>query len=133
VRFYETNADLFGGFPIPAHIWMGTSVENQDVDYRVRQIRGLTAEIRFLSCEPLLGPLTLDLEGIHWLIAGGESGIGFRTMEPEWPEMLRDQCAEQGVKFFFKQWGGRTPKAKGRLLDGRTFDEMPDIAVAAVA
>jgi protein gp37 len=124
-KFYQRHADLFARRPMPEHIWLGTSVEHNDVAYRVRQLRDVPAEIRFLSCEPLLGPLTLDLTGLHWVIVGGESGVGYRAMQPEWATEVRDQCVNAGVPFFFKQWGGRTPKAKGRLLEGRTWDELP--------
>ncbi len=125
VRFFRLNQDLFPDGRIPGHIWMGTSVENQDVAYRVAHLRRLPAEIRFLSCEPLLGPLRLDLGGIHWVIAGGESGSEFRPLEEAWALGLRDQCRTAGTPFFFKQWGGRRSKAGGRFLDGRTWDEMP--------
>jgi protein gp37 len=124
-KFYQQNSDLFRGLPVPSHIWMGTSVENQDVAYRVRHLNQVPAMVRFLSCEPLLGPLEIDLQGLHWVIVGGESGIGYRRMEAAWAEMVRDQCLAAGTPFFFKQWGGRTPKARGRQLDGRTWDEMP--------
>ena len=93
--------------------------------YRVDHLRLVPATIRFLSCEPLLGPLELDLADIHWVIVGGESGIGYRRMKEEWATAIRDQCATAGVPFFFKQWGGRTPKAGGRKLQGRTWDGMP--------
>jgi protein gp37 len=125
LRFFNLNQDLFPGGEIPPHIWMGTSVENQEVVYRVDHIRQVPAATRFLSCEPLLGPLDLDLDGIHWVIVGGESGSGYRKMEAEWAMDIRDQCVSAGVDFFFKQWGGRTPKSGGRLLDDRTWDEMP--------
>ncbi len=128
VRFFNQNADLFPGGQIPDHIWMGTSVENQQVIYRVDQLRGLSAAVRFLSCEPLLGPLQLELDGIHWVIVGGESGIGYRPMEQGWATEIREQCVSAGVAFFFKQWGGRTPKAKGRTLQGQTWNEYPDTA-----
>lgn len=82
--------------------------------------------VRFLSCEPLLGPLLLDLSGIHWVIAGGESGPKARPMKEEWVREIRDQCQAQGVAFFFKQWGGRNKKKAGRLLDGREWSEAPD-------
>jgi len=130
VRFFERNTDLFPRGAVPAHIWMGTSVENQDVEYRVRHLRQLPAAVRFLSCEPLLGPLDLDLGGIHWVIVGGESGEGHRPMEPEWVEGIQRQCRRADVPFFFKQWGGRTAKAGGRKLDGRTYDEMPELEPA---
>lgn len=125
VRFFRMNQDLFPDGRVPRHIWMGTSVEDQKVAYRVDHLRELPAEIRFLSCEPLLGQLQLDLSGIHWVIAGGESGAEFRPMAEGWALSLRDQCREAGTPFFFKQWGGRRAKAGGRLLDGRTWDEMP--------
>jgi len=125
VRFWKKFGDVFGLATIPAHIWMGTSVENQDVNYRVRHLADLPARIRFLSCEPLLGPIDLDLGAIHWVIAGGESGPERRAMESTWVEMIRDQCVRARVPFFFKQWGGRTPKARGRILSGRTWDQTP--------
>lgn len=110
------------------NIWMGVSVEDTSVVYRVDQLRETRAHVRFLSCEPLLGPLpSLNLEGIHWLIAGGESGIRPRPMKEDWVLDIQRQCVEQGVKFFFKQWGGRNKKAAGRLLNGRTYDDMPVI------
>lgn len=130
VRFWKKFGDAFGLSTIPGHIWMGTSVENQEVDHRVRQLWGLPARIRFLSCEPLLGPISLDLRGIHWVIAGGESGPGRRVMEAAWVEAIRDQCVRVGVPFFFKQWGGRTPKAGGRELGGREWSQLPDIETA---
>jgi protein gp37 len=128
VRFFNLNRDLFPGGKIPGHIWMGTSVENDEVRYRITHLGGLQAAVRFLSCEPLIGPLDLSgrLEGIHWVIAGGESGAQHRHMDPEWAKLVRDRCNEAGVSFFFKQWGGRTSKAGGRVLEERTWDEMPD-------
>ncbi|MXW10995.1 MAG: phage Gp37/Gp68 family protein [Gammaproteobacteria bacterium] len=124
-RFWESNRHRLRRNTIPSHIWIGTSVENQDVEYRVRHLVALPAETRFLSCEPLLGALELDLRGIHWVIAGGESGPEFRPMKAEWAESIRDQCQREDVPFFFKQWGGRTPKAGGRELHGRTWNEYP--------
>lgn len=124
-RFWKRNSDLFGGRQIPGHIWIGTSVENQEVDYRVRHLRDVPAETRFLSCEPLLGPLLVDWEGIHWCIVGGESGAGYRPIDLAWARGIRDQCLAAGVPFFFKQIGGRTPKANGRRLDRRHWNEMP--------
>lgn len=110
----------------PQNVWMGVSVESADVLDRVDHLRCMPAAIRFLSCEPLLGPLgNLQLEHIDWVIVGGESGAGFRRMEHQWAADIRDQCQEARVPFFFKQWGGRTPKQNGRILDGRTWDEFP--------
>jgi protein gp37 len=112
--------------PWPPNVWMGVSVEDSRVLCRVDDLREVPAAVRFLSCEPLLGPLAeLDLSGIGWVIAGGESGPRYRPMDPEWARQLRDRCVAMGVPYFFKQWGGRTPKEGGRLLDGRTWDEMP--------
>lgn len=131
-RFVRRNADLFAAGIVPAHIWMGTSVEAQEVLYRVDQLRGVPAEVRFLSCEPLLGPLELDLDAIDWVIAGGESGPGYRRMDLDWARAIREQCLAAGVSFFFKQVGGRTPKVGGRILDGRSWDQYPvpvDVAV----
>ncbi|HOB75449.1 MAG TPA: phage Gp37/Gp68 family protein [Phycisphaerae bacterium] len=108
------------------NIWMGTSVENSLVIRRVGQLRRTDARVRFLSIEPLLGPIhNLSLAGIHWVIVGGESGPGARPMKPEWVRQIRDRCLAQGVPFFFKQWGGVNKKQAGRILDGRTWDEMP--------
>jgi protein gp37 len=125
VRFFRLNRDLFPAGRVPEHIWMGTSVENQAVAHRVAHLKKLPAAVRFLSCEPLLGPLSLNLSGIHWVIAGGESGDEFRPPEESWALALRDQCGSTGTPFFFKQWGGRRSKAGGRLLGDRTWDEMP--------
>jgi len=128
-RFVKKNIDLFTDGHIPPHIWVGTSIENQSVSYRAEHLRRVKASVRFLSCEPLLGPLSLDLGGIHWVIAGGESGIKRRALELDWVRKLRDDCICASVAFFFKQVGGRTPKAGGRQLDGRTWNEYP-MAVA---
>lgn len=126
-RFVQDNMDLFHFGLVPGHIWIGTSVENQEAAYRVRHLCQIPAEVRFLSCEPLLGPLELDLTGVHWVIAGGESGAGARPMEPAWARGVRDQCVADHVPFFFKQWGGRTPKSGGRELDGKEWNEYPSI------
>ncbi len=128
-RFLESHRGTLFADLVPPHIWLGTSVEKEEVLHRVRQLRAVPASLRFLSCEPLLGPLELDLDGIHWVIAGGESGPRFRPMELDWVQGIRTQCLKSGVPFFFKQVGGRTPKAGGRILDGRTWDEYP-MAVA---
>lgn len=110
----------------PDNLWLGVSVEDMSVTRRVDELRAIPAAVKFLSCEPLLGSLAdLDLEGIDWVIAGGESGPNYRVMDIEWARAIRDNCQAAGVPFFFKQWGGRAPKAKGRELDGRTWDEMP--------
>lgn len=124
-RFWKRNRHLFDLLEIPQHIWIGTSVERQDVIYRLDHLRLVPAATRFLSCEPLLGPLSLNLQGINWVIVGGESGPDYRPMNLEWAADIRDRCADVAVPFFFKQVGGRTPKAQGRLLDGRTWDEIP--------
>lgn len=112
--------------PWPPNVWLGVSVENQNTLHRVGHLRQIPAAVRFLSCEPLLGPLDgIDLAGIHWVIAGGESGRGYRPMDLSWARGIRDACTQSGVAFFFKQWGGRTPKALGRELDGKIWDQMP--------
>jgi protein gp37 len=116
----------------PANVWMGVSVENSTTLYRVDHLRQVPAAVRFLSCEPLLSPLDgMKLDGIDWVIAGGESGPNHRPMDPLWVRDIRDVCQDSGVAFFFKQWGGRTPKSLGRLLDGETWDEMPNVRVPA--
>ncbi len=108
------------------HIWMGVSVENQRYLYRVDDLRRTRAEIKFLSIEPLLGPLRdLDLRGINWVIVGGESGPGARRLDPDWVRDIRNLCLRSRVPFFFKQWGGISKSRTGRLLDGRTWDDMP--------
>jgi protein gp37 len=110
----------------PDNLWMGVSVENADHLDRVDDLREVPAKTRFLSCEPLLGSLKgINLSGIHWLIAGGESGPGCRPVDPEWVRELRDWTRATDTRFFFKQWGGQTPKANGRMLDGRTWSEYP--------
>jgi protein gp37 len=116
----------------PDNLWMGVSVESTRYAFRIDHLRRVDATVRFVSAEPLLGPLpSIDLEGIHWLIAGGESGRGARPMDPGWVTDLRDQCREAEVPFFFKQWGGHTPKAGGRELDGRLHDDMPPLLAIA--
>jgi protein gp37 len=143
---------MLGGRPLP-NVWLGVSAEDQKrADIRIPALLATPAAVRFVSAEPLLGPIDLKqavipmgdqrghgltasfvhagsccdrFHGIDWVIAGGESGPRARPMHPDWPRQLRDQCAAAGVAFFFKQWGGRTPNAGGRLLDGRTCDELP--------
>ncbi|MEU1749993.1 DUF5131 family protein [Micromonospora arida] len=118
----------------PVNVWMGVSVEDESHRSRIDCLRQVPAAVRFISAEPLLGPLPrLNLAGMDWLIAGGESGQGCRPMDRSWVTDLRDQCDQAGTAFFFKQWGGRTPKAGGRLLDGRTWDEMPTPRLPAAA
>jgi protein gp37 len=108
------------------NIWMGVSVEDQDNTGRIDSLRSIPAAVKFLSLEPLIGPIEqLDLEGINWVIVGGESGPGARPMKREWVVAIRDACKKAGVPFFFKQWGGTNKKQSGRLLDNRTWDEMP--------
>jgi protein gp37 len=110
----------------PRHIWMGVSVENQDYTHRLDHLRATGAYIKFLSLEPLLGPLrNLDLRCIKWVIVGGESGPGARPMDPAWVIDIREQCRKANVPFFFKQWGGFNKKKNGRELDGQTWDDMP--------
>jgi len=121
-RLKELNFKL----PWQPHIWMGVSVENQDYQYRIDNLRQTDAAVKFLSLEPLLGPLpSLNLAGIDWVIVGGESGPGARSMDKDWVLEIRDQCKKSGVSFFFKQWGGINKKKTGRELEGRTWDEMP--------
>jgi protein gp37 len=113
-----------------SNIWIGTSIEDERVIGRADALRQIPAAIRFISAEPLLGPLgMLDLTGIHWLIGGGESGAGFRPPELDWARGLRDLCRASSVAFFWKQWGGLTPKSRGRLLDGVEWNEYPTPAV----
>ena len=110
----------------PPNVWMGVSIEQPKVLNRVVDLREVPAAVRFLSCEPLIAALPdLDLTGIDWVIAGGESGAHHRPMDSSWVENIRDQCTQAEVPFFFKQWGGRTPKQNGRELVGRTWDQMP--------
>jgi protein gp37 len=108
------------------NIWFGTSIENMSVARRADSLRKVPAHVRFVSAEPLLGPLDdLDLTGIDWVIGGGESGIGFRPVELAWAQGLRMLCEQHSVAFFWKQWGGRRSKSGGRMLDGRTWNEFP--------
>ena len=116
----------------PGNVWMGVSVERQDYVSRIDDLRGTGAAVKFLSLEPLLGPLRdLRLAGIDWVIVGGESGPGARPMDVEWVLDIRAQCRAAGVPFFFKQWGGFNKKKSGRLLEGRTWDEWPRVPMLA--
>jgi protein gp37 len=122
-RYLETR---YGTSRAPAHIWCGVSIEDAQAKSRLAHLRAAQATTKFLSLEPLLGPLgRLDLAGIDWVIAGGESGPGARVMDAEWVRSIRDQCLRQGVAFFFKQWGGVRPKSGGRTLDNREWSEYP--------
>jgi protein gp37 len=117
---------LAPGLPWPSNVWMGVSVESAAYTYRIDHLRGTGAAVKFLSLEPLLGPLPdLNLTEIDWVIVGGESGPGARPMIAEWVSEIREQCASFGVPFFFKQWGGVQKSRTGRMLEGRTWDEMP--------
>jgi len=129
----ERALELADGLDWPGNVWLGVSIENSRFTYRADVLREIPAAVRFVSAEPLLGSLfergprraPLEFSGIDWLIAGGESGHGYRPLHVEWVRELREACASSGVAFFFKQWGGRTSKTGGRLLDGQTWDEMP--------
>jgi protein gp37 len=110
----------------PTHIWAGVSVEDHKGSARIQHLRAAPAAVRFLSIEPLIGPVgPVDLTGIHWVIAGGESGPSARIMHIDWAREIRDACRDQNVPFFFKQWGGFRPKTGGRELDGREWNELP--------
>lgn len=121
-RLYELDSQI----EWPENVWMGVSVENEKHTIRIDQLRETRARIKFLSLEPLLGPLkNLNLQGIDWVIVGGESGPGARPIIEEWVTDIRDQCLVLNVPFFFKQWGGTRKKKNGRVLQGRTWNEMP--------
>jgi protein gp37 len=130
----ERAAEMAETLPWPEHVWMGTSLENQRWTCRIDELRKTPAAIRFLSCEPLLGPLTLDLTDIHWVIVGGESGPRSRPMKGAWADSIRQQCEAAGVAFFFKQWGAfncegkRVGKGKaGRELGGAIWNGLPQV------
>lgn len=129
MRIFVRDFFTHGGCDVPSNIWLGTSIENEKAHYdRFPSLYATPCAVRFLSVEPLLGPIDFgSLEGIHWLICGGESGPGARPMKPEWVRAIRDQCVAQNVPFFFKQWGGVDKTKTGRELDGRTWDEMPAV------
>lgn len=112
----------------PKNVWMGVSVENSDYTYRIDHLRQTKAAIKFLSIEPLLGPIpNMDLSGIDWVIVGGESGPGARPVKEEWVEDIKQQCLDMNIPFFFKQWGGVNKKKSGRLLKGKMWDQMPQL------
>jgi protein gp37 len=123
---HERLAALAPQLPWPSHVWMGVSIENRRFVQRADALRTVPAAVRFISAEPLLGPLEgLDLTDIDWLISGGESGPRHRPVRAEWLRDLRDRCQDEGVAYFFKQWGGRTSKVGGRELDGREWNQLP--------
>jgi len=123
---HERLADLKDKLDWAPNVWMGVTIENRRFVHRADVLRSVPAAVRFISAEPLLGPLEgLRLHGIDWLIAGGESGPRHRRIDHEWVRDLRDRCADQNVAFFFKQWGGPRPKSRGRKLDGRHWDDLP--------
>ena len=125
----ERLSKLASQLPWRSQVWMGVSVENQDYVYRIDHLRSTGAKIKFLSLEPLIGPISnLNLNGIDWVIVGGESGPGSRPMNPSWVIDIKNQCLKKKVPFFFKQWGGFNKKKNGRMLEKRTWDEMPLIA-----
>lgn len=125
-RLYEVHKEL----KWTHNIWMGVSVENDKVIDRIDYLRKTKARVKFLSCEPLIGPLQkLNLNKIDWVIVGGESGHKPRPMEPDWVLDIQEQCEKADVRFFFKQWGGRNKKAAGRMLNGRIYDDMPEIEI----
>ena len=122
----ERLLELANSLPWFENVWMGVSVENQKYVHRVRHLKNVPASVRFLSVEPLLGPIPrLPLSGIDWVIVGGESGPRCRPMDPSWARQIRDRCIAYNVPFFFKQWGGTRKKSTGRILDGVTWNEMP--------
>ena len=119
-------ARMASSLPWPDHVWVGVSVESNEVVWRADFLRRVPAAVRFISAEPLIGPIDrLSLEGIDWLITGGESGYGHRPCDPDWVRAARDDSLNQNVAYFHKQWGGRTSKSGGRELDGQTWDQMP--------
>lgn len=125
----ERLVELAGRLEWPPHIWQGVSIESARYAWRAAYLRQVPAAVRFLSVEPLLGPIPrLPLDGIHWVVVGGESGPKHRRIDPAWVRDIRDQCLAASVPFFFKQWGGHTAKSGGRLLDGRNWSDMPEAA-----
>jgi len=130
----ERLAEIAPRLPWPDNVWQGVSIENKDYTWRIAHLAKVPAAVRFISVEPLLGPIPrLPLRGISWVIVGGESGPDFRPVKAEWVREIRAQCLRAKVPFFFKQWGGFTPKAGGRRLDGRFWDQMPQSSKAKSA
>lgn len=128
----ERLSELARKLPWPDNIWQGVSIENADYVWRIEHLLKAPAAVRFLSIEPLLGPIPdLPLDGISWVIVGGESGPNYREIEAAWVREIRDQCTHAYVPFFFKQWGGFTSKARGRRLDRRVWNEMPRETIKA--
>jgi protein gp37 len=124
----ERLAALASHLPWPPNVWQGVSVESARYTWRIAYLQTIPSAVRFLSIEPLLSSIPqLPLGGIHWVIVGGESGPRYRPVNPIWVREIRDQCVTAGVPFFFKQWGGRTPKAGGRSLDGKIWDQVPKL------
>jgi protein gp37 len=122
----ERLLKIADNLPWAQNIWLGVTVECQDYIYRIDHLNGIPASKKFISIEPMLSPISqLALKGIDWVIVGGESGPGARPIKPEWVRTIRDQCLNRGVSFFFKQWGGAKKARAGRILDGRTWDEIP--------
>ena len=127
----ERLTELAPKLPWPENVWMGVSVEHERVEGRIDHLRTVPAKLRFLSCEPLIGPLdNLNLEGIHWVIVGGESGPRAREMKREWVTGIKRQCEDANVAFFFKQWGGVRKHLNGRELDGKLYNQMPTQNIA---
>jgi protein gp37 len=127
----ERLVEVASKLPWPPNVWMGVSVETARYYSRIHYLQRVPAHIRFLSCEPLLGPLeNLPLQGIHWVIVGGESGPGARPLEKEWVLSIKEQCQRAGIPFFFKQWGGVQKWRNGRMLDGHEYNDMPYIQSA---
>lgn len=126
MKDFSRMFERYFGMSIPGHIWMGTSVENADTLYRLDDLRKVRCKTRFISFEPLLGSVgQVNLDGIHWVIIGGESGPGYRPVKKEWIIDIISQCQQQHVPVFFKQWGGLRPKSGGRHINGRTYNEYP--------
>jgi len=123
----ERLPEILSNLVLPDNVWLGVSVESQNYVQRIDYIRNVPVPVRFISCEPLLGDLTLDLSNINWVIVGGESGQNSRSMNLDWARSVRNQCQSAGVAFFFKQVGGKTSKANGNLLDGKIWNEMPEV------